>query len=367
MEAKKLLLKLLSMMTVLAVVFTLMYTTPNYVTHANSEIDALNKEIEQLEKEQKALTDKISNAKSEREKQEAIKDKALKDAGIVSSQISVLNEKIVIMENSIKEKEEAINSLATDIEDNDELFKSRMRSMYMTDNVTSIGLLLGTTSFSDFLAQGEIMKSVAQHDKELIADLTANKENEEALKAGLDADNEDLASTKIEAEYKKQELDRLRSNTEQKISEISQQDAEFRANEKVLKAQMTEVRNEIDEIYASLEWSGDEFSGKPFKLPVPGYSKITSYYGWRFGGSDFHTGIDFSGTNVYRKPVVSSNDGVVNHITTSYTPGRGYGKYVIVDHGGGYSTLYGHLDSVSFKVGDKVMAGKQIGAVGTTG
>ena len=94
---------------------------------------------------------------------------------------------------------------------------------------------------------------------------------------------------------------------------------------------------------------------------------ITSYYGWRFNNTDFHTGIDISGANVYGKSVVAANPGRVAFVNTSYTNGVGYGMYVIVDHGGGYSTLYAHLSAIDVSVGDVVARGTPIAKVGSTG
>ena len=84
-------------------------------------------------------------------------------------------------------------------------------------------------------------------------------------------------------------------------------------------------------------------------------------------GSDFHTGIDISGANIYGTPVVASNSGKVVFVNTSYTPGKGYGKYLIVDHGGGYTTLYAHNSEIVVNVGDYVTRGQTIAKVGSTG
>lgn len=121
----------------------------------------------------------------------------------------------------------------------------------------------------------------------------------------------------------------------------------------------------LDDLYEGLD-PGTEYVGGEFGWPVPGYYSISSYYGMRFGGSDFHTGIDFPAP--MGASIKASNDGVVIRATTIYTPGVGYGKHVIVDHGGGYSTIYAHMSSVSVQVGDSVKRGdSELGKVGSTG
>lgn len=370
MELKKLFFRLFSMVMAIVLMFGIMIYTPAQVAYGNDDINALNKEIEALEQAQKDLEDKISNAKDEKEKQTAIKNKAETDIALVQSQIKALDEKISIMENNIIEKEEAIFYLSQDIDANYELFKNRVRSLYMTDNLSMFAMLLGSASFSDYLAQGEILKSIAIHDQLLIEALTVSKDDEMELKKLLDEDYAELEDTKVASEYKKAELDKLLSATTGIIDEISQQEKEFLANQKDIEEQLEEAREEVDKIYASLQFSEDQFSGQPFKLPVPGYtstSNITSYYGWRFSGTDFHTGIDFSGSYISGKPIVSSNSGKVLHVQRTYTAYRGYGMYVIVDHGGGYSTLYGHMSDIYVNAGDIVAAGTTIGAVGSTG
>ena len=81
----------------------------------------------------------------------------------------------------------------------------------------------------------------------------------------------------------------------------------------------------------------------------------------------FHTGVDFTGSNVNGKKVVAANAGTVTFTKSTYIAGVGYGKYLILDHGGGYSTLYAHLSSINVSVGDEVRKGENIANVGSTG
>lgn len=101
--------------------------------------------------------------------------------------------------------------------------------------------------------------------------------------------------------------------------------------------------------------------------PVPGYYTITSSYGVRHGESDIHTGIDIADEEIYDASVIATEDGMVIHAITEYQQGVGYGMYVIIDHGGVVSTLYGNLNEIFVKVGDKVEKGQTIAKVGSSG
>ena len=98
--------------------------------------------------------------------------------------------------------------------------------------------------------------------------------------------------------------------------------------------------------------------------PVPGKKSISSNYGWRncpFHGREFHSGIDIPASTGTK--VVASDGGKV--VMASYN--NGFGKCVIINHGGGLYTLYGHLSSILVKKGANVSKKQQIGKVGSTG
>ncbi len=101
--------------------------------------------------------------------------------------------------------------------------------------------------------------------------------------------------------------------------------------------------------------------------PAPELTQITSSYGLRFNRSNFHTGVDFSVAGAYGKAVVAANAGKVAFVNTAYTPGYGYGKYLILDHGGGITTLYAHNSAILVQEGQTVEKGQKIAQVGSTG
>lgn len=101
-------------------------------------------------------------------------------------------------------------------------------------------------------------------------------------------------------------------------------------------------------------------SGK-FIWPVPSLHIITTYFTWRWG--EFHTGIDISGSSAYGSTIVAADGGTV----TMSGPNDGYGYCVIINHGNGMSTLYGHCSKLLVSVGDQVSKGQPIAKVGSTG
>ncbi len=98
-----------------------------------------------------------------------------------------------------------------------------------------------------------------------------------------------------------------------------------------------------------------------FIWPVPNTYNVTSYYGYRWG--TIHEGIDIS-NGVTDEAIVASDGGTV---TWAGWDDSGYGYYVIIDHGNGYSTLYGHCNSVYVSQGEYVSQGQTIAGMGNTG
>ncbi len=105
---------------------------------------------------------------------------------------------------------------------------------------------------------------------------------------------------------------------------------------------------------------------KEFVWPVPGYKTITSGFNDKEKRTHIHGAIDISGKGIYDAKVVASGEGKVIVANTD-SWGGGYGKYVVIDHGDGENTLYGHMSKVTVKTGESVSAGQKIGNVGNTG
>lgn len=114
----------------------------------------------------------------------------------------------------------------------------------------------------------------------------------------------------------------------------------------------------------SVSAAGDGITTGKFIWPVPSCRMISSPFGYRYGG--FHKGIDISGNGVYGKDIIAADGGTVAEVNTSGW-GAGYGKYVIIDHGGGFRTLYAHCSSVLVSAGQKVSQGQLIAKIGESG
>ncbi|MDD3204075.1 MAG: M23 family metallopeptidase, partial [Pygmaiobacter massiliensis] len=149
---------------------------------------------------------------------------------------------------------------------------------------------------------------------------------------------------------------------------LTELDAKQEAEEQAYAAKLAEYNAARAQAEAEMgQSSGGEFVGGSFGWPVPGFYNISSPYGWRtlYGKPDFHTGIDIAKSGqIFGATVVSSLPGTVQTVRYGST---GYGYYVIVDHGGGYKTLYGHLSAIYVTPGQAVAQGTPVGAVGSTG
>lgn len=361
---------------------------------AKSKIEELNNRYVELENEKKAIQSQISSVQSQKAQQSQVKNQLEGEISVTTEQIELLDEKIAFLEEDIAyqealiiqndeeiaAKEEEIVLKQEEILENEELLRQRLRRSYMEGTPTTLEVLLGAGSFFSMLSGTEMVTRMVNRDKDLLAVLADEKISLEEDRKYLQMVRDENELIRAELETSKAEQEKARELQDEKAEELQGQvekinseiqsleatEKEYYANQAKIQAEMKAAQNEITQIYASLESVG-EYTGGAFGWPLPGYSMITSYYGWRFNNTDYHTGIDISGANVYGKSVVAANPGRVAFINTNYTNGVGYGIYMIVDHGGGYSTLYAHLSSIDVSVGDVVARGTPIAKVGSTG
>lgn len=341
-------------------VFTLVFVAMP-PAHAESLQDQLNNIEKQIKEQQEIL----AKAKSEKEIAEAQVANGQKQVDVTQSQINAMVASIQAKEEEIAQKQAELDQKKAEFAQTEELFMQRMRAMYMMQDGSVLGTLLGATSFEDFIMASDNMQRVSDEDQETLALLLAQKEEIERQQAVLDAELEDLEAQKVALDAKKAQY--LQQLTAYKgVAAAKEEDYQMELNtfNSYVKAKM--------QIYNDLHGTSDEYVGGEFTWPVPGYGYISSPYGyrpnpWGGGGSEFHNGIDISRgskTSIAGVPIVASNTGTV--IRAAYNAG-GYGYYIIIDHGGGKMTVYGHCSQLYVSVGQVVAQGETIAAVGSTG
>ncbi len=301
---------------------------------------------------------KDEELKRQREREIAEQAEASLDAS--SDEYKELMEQIDYIENHIASLEKSIEDAEADYIAQKELLKTRLRVMYENSNISIVQTLMESKSIIDFLEKVQLITQITQSDKEMLADINSKKKDIEAKKKmslAYKADKDEKAKTKQDM------IDGFSSTKEaaiQNITDINQKLQDIEDEETRLEQAQTAINNTI----RSLMSHGD-YTGGSMTWPVPGYTSISSPYGYRYhpisGVYKMHTGIDIpapSGTSI-----VAVNGGKV--IVAGWDDA--YGNHIVIDHGGGIASFYGHLSSILVSVGEQVNEGEIIGRVGTTG
>ncbi|MBO5852458.1 MAG: peptidoglycan DD-metalloendopeptidase family protein [Clostridia bacterium] len=361
------------------------YSVP--VTAAKTATE-LQQQIDKLEKEEKELEAELKSIKNDKAKQQQVKNNIEKKIANLQSQIDICNSKIESNNKIIAKNEASIADQKAEMEQIIFEFKKRIRAIYMSGSVAGgLEILLGADDFADFIALSQLTQNISRRDRkmvdEIVSQLKVVQEKIDQNKLIIEEQNEIKATLK----EKQDKLDI-------ECAEVLKVIAEIQKNQNSVNNQLNKTENEnkkaeeeLEEILQSSNGAGIEvpFNGK-FKWPCPGYTNITSGYGYRWGR--LHKGIDIAQSGISGKKVVAAasgtvtvgcntcthNYGKVNSNGTAYSCAcGGYGNYIMIDHGKHngkyYRTVYAHLKpgSITHKTGQKVNQGEKIGAVGTTG
>ncbi len=362
MKKKKFLTNLLlriMVVTMAAGLFAPLIVSADTVSDFNSaqqKLDAINKELNSI--------------KDEKKKQQQEKKNAQTQINLVKTQITSLNNDIKKQNEELAAKQREIDRKKLDIRNTDELFKDRLRAMYIMRSSGGLSTILTVENFSQLMTTTDTLQRISVADTDLLKELDSEKQEMEKKEAEIQDELNILIEKQGKLESKQAELAGYMQKLNANLTRTQAKEEAAQASQKEIYAEYLAAKQAMDAEFAG---STGEFVGGEWLWPVPGYGNITSKFGNRviFGRNDYHTGIDISGYNINGKPVVASNSGTVIKVVSGYGnwsySGPGYGNYVIIDHGGNTYSLYGHLSSVYVGVGDYVVQGKTIARLGTSG
>lgn len=334
-------------------------------TFTDARVKMYEEELKRLQTEKNALTSKIYTARQNQADALELKGYLDQQLNLTMDEIEALEELIAETDDKIGKKNLEIIDKKADVDEQRENFLKRLRITYEEGETGYLEMLLGADSLYDFLTRVERVGYMMDYNVKLMEkyqNATVELEAEEDYLEAMQIKNEEA---KVKLEETEAELNQQLTDNQAYLNTLTTSIAVDSAAQQKLTAEEDKVNKEMEAYIRELQAKANAaYVGGEFRWPVDvSWKRISSYFGWRtlWGVRDYHRGIDIPASawsNIY-----ASNGGTVIKAEYHWS----YGNYVIIDHGGGKSTLYAHAYQLNVKVGDKVKQGQIIAKVGTTG
>ncbi len=386
---RKPIFSLLSGLLAVLMLFSMIFTAlPTEISAASSssikkDLDKLKAEAKEIKEQQKELKAQQDANKEETKDLVAQKSELEQQIKLIHDEIDNINAQIQTYNELISEKQKELDDAQTRQAELSQQYGVRIRAMEKNSHISYWSVLFEANSFAEFLSNVRMMADIAKADQAMMAKLqeaadviTAAQAELSAEKQGLSEQRNALTETQSELDAKNAEasliLDQLNDNAAEMDALMDRyEDQEAELTKKIAKTEKEyndAVRKEQENSGGGgggNGGSGGGGGGGSWAYPLPFRATVTSPYGWRThpitGKRSFHTGVDLAaskGTAIY-----ACRGGTVTEATYSSV----YGYYVTINHGDGFSTLYGHMTHYVVSSGQTVSKGQVIGYVGSTG
>ncbi len=337
---------------------------------------SLSDKKNELNSTQQHIKDKEAQVTEKQEAKAAIeaeiKEVDLEIVGIQNN-IKELGEQLEEKKVQIKESEQKLDLANTKKDEQYDATKARMVQMYKNQKIGYMQVVFSSNSFWDAINRMEYVRRISQKDNNILDEYQKQIAEIEVQKKNIESEKNDLDLLQKAAYAKNEELESVRSKKETAMEQLAKEEGKLKSEIESLEEISEDLKAEINELTRKLaaqaSSSGSkvpsQYVGGTFMWPVPGYYRISSDYVNRtspiFGTAEFHTGIDIPAS--YGEDVVAAADGVI--ITSGWV--RGYGNTIMISHGSGIVTLYGHNSSLVVSNGQSVKKGQVVAKIGSTG
>lgn len=316
-----------------------------------------DEQAEQKRLESEALQSKIESVSEEKR----ILDEAAEEA------IAEHEARKADLENTLarmEANEERLKVVQEDYDKQSARLGKRVRDIYINGQISYLDVLFGAKDFSDLMTRMDLLKRVLKQDFDLVQVVLAEKNEIELTQSSLARDRDAQASLEKRARESRENMEAKVAKRQAIIDRMQNDKATIDAQYDELMAASKYIeemlrRSQMASAPAAMVGGG---SGAML-WPIGG--EVTSEFGWRVhpitGTEKFHSGVDIGAD--YGDPIVAAQGGTVEYAGWI----SGYGNAVIVNHGGGISTLYGHCQSLAVGEGQQVSQGEVIAYCGSTG
>lgn len=314
---------------------------------------------EQAEKDLEYVQEELSEA--------VVKIQELDDKiRTAENEIAGMDEKLIDLQTKVEETTQNLQIVQKNYDENKKIMENRLVVMYECGDVTYLDLLLRSSSLVEFLSNYYIIEEIVRSDNELLASIEKEKDEIETTKKQLEQPKAELKLLKVKQEQTRIIMQNNKTIQQNEIDKLSDNEKELQQKIQEYKDEEARIENLIKLASGQYTYNG-EYSGGVMAWPIAKEGTyITSNYGTREhpiqGIIKTHTGIDI-GNAGFGAPVIAAADGIVS--MASYY--GGYGNCVMINHGNGISTLYGHGQKILTTVGAEVKKGDLIMEVGSTG
>ncbi len=350
--------------TVYCLLLTVLLTSHFSLVHAANPKKDLSEIERKLKESKKQVKEAIEQEKSILSEIDRINKTIKKKQG----EIKIYENRISQTESDMKNLENEIMTLTGRLEQNKEKLKERLKALYKQHYGVKALILISAKDYQDLLNKSRYMNLIAYYDRQIISAVNSEISIANEKKTDLEVLRKNLQISKDNVQNKQKEMNAEISKKDNLLASVRSKRSSYEDMIKELEVSSEKLRAMIetfDKETPSEQVPGTGFGAQKGRLPWPINGDVIIPYGKysdpQYNIPVFKNGIEIRAVNSEQPMAVAGG----NVVYADWF--KGYGLLLIINHGNGYHSLYGHLSEIFFKSGDIIKKGIAVGNIGESG